>query len=297
MLLLMRGKLQMLDKAVDRLGYWIGGWSIVSGAFTAIWSQVGVLHSLEWAEILLLGIASGSLLLLILSACLVSWRFFRLSPSAVPNDGSSEHRFLEIDKDPEGVDGVAVQIEGINQSLADLSERVRGACQSAQSSIDYSKGTRDALMDSFRDVRTHFDDVMLSSEKFKSRVFNLLLAKQRLENVVTLALDIIYAGKYLGEIKDIRPVDQDEEFWRASFERWKSSILNYESLARDIDPTLPPESKTNAEDYRDDRWSNERPNFSSDLLRHDYKEYRLIYLQFEALHQMVLEKLRLDSSI
>ncbi|GAA5054290.1 hypothetical protein GCM10023208_16970 [Erythrobacter westpacificensis] len=76
-----------VDKAVDRFGYWIGAYTIMTGVFSWIAKQMDA-YALGWPEAFFIGLFSAGFVVLIVSAGLIGWRFF--NPLSPPIGNSSE---------------------------------------------------------------------------------------------------------------------------------------------------------------------------------------------------------------
>ena len=72
---------KIFDKGVDRFGYWIGGYTILSGLLSWLGKQLKFLELYGWPEAIVLGLGFACILMLVLavtfSVTLSAWRFFR----------------------------------------------------------------------------------------------------------------------------------------------------------------------------------------------------------------------------
>jgi len=73
-------RLRFIDKGIDRFGYWVGAFSILTGFFSWAGSQLVWLKGFGWPEYLFTGLLAASLILLVVAAGLLAWRQFRPLP-------------------------------------------------------------------------------------------------------------------------------------------------------------------------------------------------------------------------
>jgi hypothetical protein len=76
----MRNRLLTIDRWVDRIVYWAGGYVLLSGAMTWAASYLEILKPYGRAETLFFGIGAASVLALVSAAFLAAWRYFRPLP-------------------------------------------------------------------------------------------------------------------------------------------------------------------------------------------------------------------------
>ncbi len=69
-----------IDSGIARIVCWGGAYTLLSGGFSWLGKQLETLGPLGWPEAIFLGLGAASLILLVLSFGLVSWRYFRPLP-------------------------------------------------------------------------------------------------------------------------------------------------------------------------------------------------------------------------
>lgn len=83
----------IIDRSVDRLGYWIGGYTILSGFYAWLLNQLPILAELNWAAFVLLGIGLSLVSAFLISASLAMVRFFKPLPNSTGLiEASDEYR-------------------------------------------------------------------------------------------------------------------------------------------------------------------------------------------------------------
>ena len=69
-------KILKLDKGVQSVSGWVGTFTAVAGAFGWLSTKLKVM-TIGWAEAVFIGVGAALIFMLVLSASLVAWRYFR----------------------------------------------------------------------------------------------------------------------------------------------------------------------------------------------------------------------------
>lgn len=194
---------------------------------------------------------------------------------------------LKTDATSTALDATFQIISNVNTSMATINDPI----------TDYVNGLRDAISDRITGIEEVVSSLSASVDQFKCKVFHVLISQKRLAHVERLHSILSEQFGVLEVIRSVNAEKQNDTAWASNFLSCKSIMEDYEAIARDVDPTLPSALSTNAEDYKAERWTFDQSDFLNHDLMHDFKSYRLIKLQFEALHSLVLDRLRRDTSI
>ncbi|MGB3723267.1 MAG: hypothetical protein WA979_10685 [Pacificimonas sp.] len=68
------------DKGVDRLGYWFGFYTLLSGALSWVGNKLAFLSAYGWPEAVLFGLFFSAVLMILVTSSLALWRYFKPLP-------------------------------------------------------------------------------------------------------------------------------------------------------------------------------------------------------------------------
>jgi hypothetical protein len=82
-----------IDENVDRIGYWAGFGALVWTIMSAIISSISSISQYGWGAVVLAGLGVACIFVLVISICLIAWRYFNplppLKPSAEPRSANA----------------------------------------------------------------------------------------------------------------------------------------------------------------------------------------------------------------
>jgi hypothetical protein len=88
----------VIDENVDRIGYWASFIALVWSVMSAITGSISSISQYGWGAVVLAGLGVACIFALVVSACLVAWRYFRplekkaTIPTAPPQDSWAADR-------------------------------------------------------------------------------------------------------------------------------------------------------------------------------------------------------------
>lgn len=320
----MRGKFLLLDKWVDRIGYWAGGYTVLSGVVSWGASHLAFLQPYGWAETIFFSMAVSAVLVLVLCACLVAWRFFK-PITAVPGAASvaataEEDQSAFIRK---RIDDLSLTVIAQNESrdrdfsevsasiskLAERTSKLEGLIQpKTRGLLDYLENgdfnSRFDLIDAnIKDVRSNIDTLSSmikdtintanhNHAQLHDRVYNLFRARdvEREMDRLLAEIDPLSTKLRLAMSDSIGITIWSD--WNEAFELWRDKL---EELAQVVAPYINIDERVfsiNPERYKPKNWNICQIDFPNGDQAHDFKTFSIILEQFQQVKSGMIIAIR-----
>jgi len=224
------GRFLKIDRAVDRFGYWVGAYTIMSGGFAWLASKMEALH-IGWAEAVFIGVFVAGGVTLVVSTGLVAWRQFHPLPGQSSPDSTELERLIDARLQARTDLATHADLHRHDEQLVELSERttfVRKMVESGHSGLkarldEIAKGCSDLeqrwnewTRQHSNDQEARFDNVDFGFAAIINREWNERLFAELREGFVEIA-EPVEAKKPIADAGRWQMLVTN---WRSKLDQW-----------------------------------------------------------------------------
>jgi hypothetical protein len=246
----------VIDENVDRIGYWSGFVVLVWTVMSAIVGSIPSVSQYGWGAVVLVGLGVACIFALVMSVCLVAWRYFNpITPQPKPEASDAPTAASE-----------AVPLH-----------RFTAALQRA-GLLEYK------FEESVRKIDNFIAEAKLkqdSRDKVVDQIRSALIARRQLERAEELfaVLDKAYAKVGDADKLDLENFTSDNNTAQSLMQRYHRDFLQDDERAKDLFKVAPNE-------YSPSYWhaANLSKLIGDPETEHQFKTSRLWYRRISALH-------------